>query len=89
MVFAQIKTDGKGQELDAIEKLLALVDLEGAVVTIDALGCNAHIAGLIVEANADYLLQVKENQPTPHAQFQTLFTEAVLEGLKDYRASSR
>ena len=88
MVFAQIKTDGKGHELDAIEKLLAIVDLEGAVVTIDALGCNAHIAGLIVEAKADYLLQVKENQPTLHAQLQTLFAEAVLEGLKDYRADT-
>jgi predicted transposase YbfD/YdcC len=88
MVFAQIKTEGKGRELDAIEKLLVFLDLQGAVVTIDALGCNPHIAELIVQAKADYLLQVKENQPTLHAQLQTLFAEAVLEGLKEYRSDT-
>jgi len=44
MVFAQIKTEGQGQELSAIEKLLEIPDLEWAVVTIDALGCQKEIA---------------------------------------------
>ena len=88
LVFAQIKTDGKGRELDAIEQLVTLLDLEGAVVTIDALGCNARIAGLIVEAKADYVLQVKDNQPTLHAKLQTLFAEAILENLQGYRSDT-
>jgi predicted transposase YbfD/YdcC len=88
LVFAQIRTDGKGHELDAIEKLLTLLDLQGAVVTIDAIGCNAHIAGLIVEAKADYLLQVKENQPTLLAKVKTLFDEAILENLKGFRSDT-
>jgi predicted transposase YbfD/YdcC len=88
MVFAQVKTDGKGQELSGIEKLLGLLDLEGAVVTIDALGCQKEIAGRIREAGADYVLQVKDNQPTLHAQVQTLLTEAVLEKLVGFRADT-
>ena len=50
MVFAQVKTDGKGQELEAIEQLLGMLDLNGAVVSIDALGCNKNIAGKILES---------------------------------------
>jgi predicted transposase YbfD/YdcC len=79
LVFAQEKTDGKGQELDAIKKLLTVLDLQGAVVTIDALGCQKEVAALIVETNADYLLQVKDNQPTLKDQLATLFAEAALE----------
>lgn len=79
MVFGQVKTDGKGQELSGIEKLLQSLFLKGAVVTIDALGCQKSIAQAIVDAEADYLLQVKENQPTLLAKLQTVFAEAQLE----------
>jgi predicted transposase YbfD/YdcC len=79
LVFAQEKTNGKGGELDAIKKLLSVLDLEGAVVTIDALGCQKEVAQLIVEAKADYLLQVKGNQPTLKDKIATLFAEAALE----------
>jgi predicted transposase YbfD/YdcC len=84
MVFGQIKCDGKGQEFDAITRLLQLLDLQGSVVTIDALGCNKAIAQVIVDAKADYLLQVKENQPTLLAKVQTLLQEAVLEDLRGF-----
>jgi predicted transposase YbfD/YdcC len=84
LVFAQVKTDGKGQELDGIEKLLGLLDLQGAVVTIDALGCQKEIAKLIVQAKADYLLQVKDNQPTLRDKIRTVFDEAALEGFAGY-----
>lgn len=80
MVFAQQKTDGKGQELDAVEKLLATLDLEGAVVTIDALGCNAKVAQQILDAKADYVLQVKENQPTLLAKLKVTMEDARLDG---------
>lgn len=79
MVFAQQKTDGKGKELEAIEQLLALLDLQGAVVTIDAIGCQRHIAQAIVTAKADYVLQVKANQPQLHERMTRLMDEAILE----------
>jgi predicted transposase YbfD/YdcC len=84
MSFSQIKTDGKGKELDAIETLIALLDLKGAVVTLDALGCQINIAKLIMEAKADYLLQLKDNQPTLLAKVKTVFDEAILEQFKGY-----
>lgn len=79
MVFAQVKTEGKGQELSAIEKLLDLLDLNGAVVTIDALGCQKEIARQILDAHGQYLLQVKDNQPALHQKLQAVFAEARLE----------
>ena len=85
--FAQIKTDGKGKELDAIEQLLKLLDLQKSIVTIDALACNIHIATLIREAKADYLLQLKDNQPTLLAKVATLFNEAILEEFKGFKSA--
>ncbi len=88
MVFSQIACDGKGKELDAIQKLLMFLELEGSVVTIDALGCQVSVAELIVQARADYLLQVKDNQPTLHAKVQTLLAEAVLEKMEGWKGDS-
>lgn len=86
LVLGQVATPGKGKELEGIEKLLRLLDLAGAVVTIDALGCQTELAELITQrAQADYVLQVKENQPTLHAKVQTLLSEAVLEKLVGWR----
>ena len=79
MVFAQVKTEGKGQELDAIEKLLKLLEIEGSVITIDALGCNKTIVELILQGKADYVLQVKENQPKLHQKIKNLMDEMMLE----------
>ena len=77
LILGQVKTAGKGQEIAGIEQLLGLLDLAGAVVTIDALGCQRHIAKLIQEAQADYLLHVKANQGTLYAKVQSLLTQAV------------
>lgn len=63
LVFAQQKADSKGQELDAILKLLELLDLNGAVVSVDALGCQTKVAKTIVAAGGQYILQAKANQP--------------------------
>jgi predicted transposase YbfD/YdcC len=79
MVFAQVKTEGKGQELSAIQKLLELLELNGAVVTIDALGCQKEIARQILDAHGQYLLQVKNNQPTLHEKLRVLFTDLRLD----------
>lgn len=64
-VFSQIKAEGKN-EIDAIAQLLGMIDLRGAVVTIDAAGCQKAIAKQIVGAGGDYVLCVKDNHPTLH-----------------------
>ncbi len=62
MVLGQQKTDEKSNEITAIPALLELLILEGAIVTIDAMGCQQNIAASIVDAGADYVLAVKQNQ---------------------------
>jgi predicted transposase YbfD/YdcC len=80
MVFGQIAVRGKGNEIAAMTSLLELLDLSDAVVTIDALGCQKEIARQIVtQKQADYVLAVKENQPTLHEKVSRLLDEAILE----------
>jgi predicted transposase YbfD/YdcC len=88
MVFAQVKTDGQGHELAAIEKLLDVLDLNGAVVTIDAIACQKTIAEKIKKAGGDYILQAKGNQETLWKKLQTVFSEAHLENFVDHRHDS-
>jgi predicted transposase YbfD/YdcC len=64
--LGQVVVDAKSNEITAIPKLLELLELSGAMVTIDAMGCQTEIARQIVDANADYCLAVKGNQPTLH-----------------------
>src|SRR4051794_11092707 len=61
--LGQVAVAGKGNEITAIPKLLELLDLHGALVTIDAMGCQKEIAKKIVDGGGDYVLTVKENQP--------------------------
>lgn len=69
-VLAQLKTQNKGGELQAIRQLLGLIDLRGATVTIDAIGSQKDIARQIVAGGGAYVLAVKENQPTLHRRVQ-------------------
>lgn len=62
LVLGQVKTDDKSNEITAIPSLLELLVLQGAIVTIDAMGCQTAIAEKIIEQEADYGLAVKENQ---------------------------
>lgn len=64
--LGQVVVDAKSNEITAIPKLLEMVELAGAMVTIDAMGCQTEIAQRIVDAKADYCLAVKGNQPTLH-----------------------
>ena len=68
LVLAQEAVDEKENEIVVIPKLLDQLDLDGALVSIDAIACNPAIAEAIVAAGADYLLPVKENQPTLRAE---------------------
>ena len=62
LTLGQVAVDKKGNEITAIPKLLELLDLAGALVTIDAIGCQRAIAKQIVAAGGDYVLVVKGNQ---------------------------
>ena len=64
--MAQVAVESKSNEITAIPEVLKLVELGGAVVTIDAMGCQTEIAEAIVEGGGDYILAVKRNQPTLH-----------------------
>src|SRR5512143_2071314 len=63
-VLAQQAVAEQSNEISAIPDLLALLDLQGAVVSIDAMGCQKAIAQTIVAAGADYVLALKDNHPT-------------------------
>jgi len=63
-VLAQQAVAEKSHEMTAIPDLLALLDLHGAVVSADAMGCQRAIAQTIIDAGADYVLALKDNHPT-------------------------
>ena len=73
MVLGQLATDAKSNEITAIPELLKLLDIQGAVVTIDAEGCQKKIAQQIVAGGGDYILQLKSNQPLFHQEVVELF----------------
>jgi predicted transposase YbfD/YdcC len=76
LVLGQEAVDEKSNEITAIPALVERLDLEGALVSIDAMGCNPDIAQSILDAKADYLLAVKDNQPTLHADIKSYFETA-------------
>ena len=80
LLLGQYATDAKSNEITAIPELIKLLDLTGTIVTSDAMGCQTAIAAQIIEAGADYLIAVKDNQPTLH--------KAVIEKLEAARAST-
>jgi predicted transposase YbfD/YdcC len=66
LFLGQLAVGQKSNEITAIPQLLELLDIEGDTVTIDAMGCQKEIAQTIVDKKANYVLQVKDNQPTLH-----------------------
>jgi predicted transposase YbfD/YdcC len=75
IILGQLKTAGKGKELEGIKLMLELLDLEGTTVTIDAGGCHKEIAEIIRSKNADYILGLKGNQGTLLAEVENFFTQ--------------
>ena len=74
LVLAQFKVDAKSHEITALPELLRRLNLAGAVVTIDAMGCQVEIARQIQAQGADYVLSFKENQPALYHDCEDLFT---------------
>jgi len=75
LVLGQLKTDDKSNEITAIPELIKTLALQGAVVTIDAMGCQKKIAETIIQAQADYVIQVKDNQPKLHQDIALYFQD--------------
>jgi predicted transposase YbfD/YdcC len=75
IALGQICVAEKSNEITAIPELVKTLDLRGATVTIDAMGCQKEIASAIVDAGADYVLSVKDNHPKLHATAVSAFTD--------------
>ena len=80
LVLGQTRTQAHSNEITAIPQLLALLELRGCIITIDAMGCQTEIAQQIVDGGADYLLAVKSNQGELYGNIQDLFQMAAQEG---------
>lgn len=80
LVLGQVKTEVKSNEITAIPELLEVLDVKGAVVTIDAMGCQKDIAKQIVDQGADYVFSFKGNQGNLHKDVQLLFEDAKKDG---------
>ncbi len=76
LVLGQQATDAKSNEITAIPLLLERLELKGALVTIDAMGCQTKIAEKILDRGADYLLAVKENWPGLYGEIEHYFADA-------------
>lgn len=77
LVLGQVAVDCKSNEITAIPKLLELLDVSGAMVSIDAMGCQKEIAAKIREGGGDYVLSVKDNQPNLLEDIQRCFEKGL------------
>lgn len=84
IVIGQVKTDVKSNEITAIPKLLDKLYLSGAIVTIDAAGCQKAIVRKITQRNGDYLISLKGNQTNMHKEIQELFEGSFRNGKSDF-----
>lgn len=73
IVLGQVQTDAKSNEITAIPELLKLLDIEGNIVTIDAMGCQTDIARKILDGGGDYVLALKGNQKNSLDSIKYLF----------------
>ena len=76
LTLGQLKVDGKSNEITAIPKLLDLLDIEGTIVSIDAMGCQTEIADKILDKSADYVLALKGNQGSLANEVENYFNQA-------------
>jgi predicted transposase YbfD/YdcC len=82
-VFGQLKVDDKTNEIKAIPKLLEILNLKGATVTIDAMGCQREISSQIVDKDGDYVLALKGNQGQLHEDVVLFMNDAIEKGSAD------
>ncbi len=87
MVLARTKVSEKSNEIVAIPALLDMLSIEGAIVTIDAMGCQRAIAQKIIDKKADYVLALKGNQGTLHEDVALFAAEQKSRGFADAAVS--
>ena len=87
LVLGQVKVAEKSNEIIAIPALLAMMAIEGAIVTIDAMGCQRDIAQQILDQKADYVLALKGNQGTLREDVEVFAAEQKANGFKDTKVS--
>ena len=75
MVLGQVKTDEKSNEITAIPELIKTLEIEGCIITIDAMGCQKNISKAIIDKGADYVLALKDNQGTLHDNVELFFQD--------------
>ena len=75
MTLDQVAVDTKSNEITAIPKLLEMLELKSAIIRIDTKGCQKEIAKKIVNGGGDYVLAVKDNQPTLHEAIRAFFLD--------------
>ncbi len=73
LVLAQVKVEDKSNEITAIPMLLDMLDLNGQIVTIDAMGCQRDICQKIIDEEGDYVISLKGNQGTLHKDVALFF----------------
>jgi predicted transposase YbfD/YdcC len=83
LVLGQVKVAEKSNEIVAIPKLLDMLAIEGAIVTIDAMGCQREIAQKIVDKKADYVLALKGNQGSLRGDIEVFVAEQKAKDFKD------
>lgn len=80
LVLGQLAVEDKSNEITAIPKLLEALNIKGATVSIDAMGCQKEIAAAIRAGGGNYLLAVKDNHPTLHEDIRFFFDDAIAQG---------
>jgi predicted transposase YbfD/YdcC len=89
LALGQVKVADKSNEITAIPQLLALLDVSGCIVTIDAMGCQQDIAKQIIDQQADYVLAVKGNQGSLFGEAQQCFASVHAEGMHWFETEER
>ncbi len=84
LILGQRKCEEKSNEITAIPALLALLDIHGTIITIDAMGCQKKIAKKIIEKKADYILAVKENQNNLYKEIVDMFNKVKIPEFAHY-----
>lgn len=87
LVLGQVNVAEKSNEIVAIPKLLDMLAIEGAIVTIDAMGCQREIASKIIAKKADYVLALKGNQGTLREDVELFANEQKTSDFKDTTVS--
>jgi predicted transposase YbfD/YdcC len=85
IALGQVATADKSNEITAIPQLLQQIDLTDTIVTIDAMGCQKDICAPIVAGGGDFVIAVKDNQPTLKATIETFFNDQIERDVEDLR----